>query len=170
MKEHLLTLFLAVTTALTIFTFASLNRTDTVPVFDFDDILFEHQTMHGNIVLTSNPYQAFSLSFLSRHPQGDQLVEKAYAHVFDENIAVLSIPSRDELPFTVHAVVSPVGGVHEVIVFETGNAIAHHAFAKKTTCEDTAVFLVASADLTGRDVLILGFDVLGNVIVEIEIP
>ena len=53
---------------------------------------------------------------------------------------------------------------------ESGLKIAHQARAKKTTCEDTAVFLVSSVDLTGREVLVIGLDHRGNILVEIEIP
>ena len=53
---------------------------------------------------------------------------------------------------------------------ESNSRIAHRAHAKKTTCELTAVFMVSSVDLTGDDVLIVGLDSNGAILVEIEVP
>jgi len=173
MKEHLLTIFLAFTTGITLFIFSFISSRSTLPVFDFDDLLFEHQTIHGNIVITSNPYGEFTLSFLNRDIGGLRHAGSAYEERFDSDISFLNLPANADIPFTIHAVVSSNPDLHEVIIMESGSQIAHGTHAKKTTCEHcspTAVFMVASSDLTGEDVLILGLNQQGEILVEIEIP
>lgn len=174
MKEHFLTLFLAVTTTLTLLVFHFTGQAYSTPVFNADEILFEHQTVHGNIVLTSNAYDEISLSFLTRNINGFTQVEATYAveTPLDE-VFFLSLPSSADIPFTIYAVVSNHPELHQIIVTESNTQIAHSAHQKTTTCEhpncsNTAVFLVASTDLTGADVLILGLDSAGAILVEIE--
>lgn len=169
MKERFLTLFLAITTGITLFIFTLTNTHQDAPVFDFDDILFEHQTVHGNIVVTSNAYDEFFLSFLNRGISGTTYAGSSYATTQDD-ISFMTLRANADIPFTTYAVVSLDPNLHEIIVTEAGSRIAHQAHAKKTTCEHTAVFLVASVDLTGNDVLIVGLDSDGTIIVEIEIP
>jgi len=175
MKEHFLTLFLALTTGITIFIFTLINSHQDLPVFDFDDILFEHQTMHGNIVVASNAYDEFVLSFSTRGIGGMAYAGSSYGITHDD-ISFMTLPANANIPFTTHAVVSSNPNLHEIIVMESGSRIAHRAHAKKTTCEqsigcsNTAVFLVSSVDLTGNDALIVGLDSNGTIIVEIEIP
>ena len=169
MKEYFLTIFLAITTGVTILIFSLTNAHQAAPVFDFNDILFEHQTIHGNIVVTSNVYDELALSFLKRGISGMTYVESAYATALYDT-SFITLPANANIPFTTHAVVSPNPNLHEVIVMESGSKIAHRAHAKKTTCDNTAVFLVSSVDLTGNDVLIVGLDKEGNTLVEFEIP
>ena len=154
---------------MTIFIFTLVNTSYAIPVFDFDDILFEHQTMHGNIVVTSNVYNQFSLAFLNRSINGMTYAGSTYATNQDD-IFFMTLPANANIPFTTHAVVSSHPDLHEIIVMESGLSIAHQAQAKKTTCMYTSVFMVSSADLTGNDVLILGLDSDGMILVEIEIP
>ena len=168
MKEYVLTLFLAVTTGITLFIF-TLTRPQIVPVFDVDDILFEHQSMHGHIIVRSNAYDEVALSFLNRGIGGMTYAGSSYATTYDE-ASFMTLPATAHIPFTTHALMSTHPHLHEIIVVEAGSTIAHHAYAKKTTCEQTSVFLVASSDLVGSDVLIMGLDAHGRVIVEIEIP
>jgi len=175
MKEHFLTLFLALTTGITIFIFTLINSHQALPVFDFDDILFEHQTRHGNIVVASNAYDEFVLSFLTRGIGGITYAGSSYEITHDD-IAFMTLPANTSIPFTTHAVVSLNPNLYEIIVMESGSRIAHRAHAKRTTCEQsidcskTAVFLVSSVDLTGNNVLVVGLDRDGTIIVEIEIP
>lgn len=169
MKERFLTLFLAITTGITLFIFTRTHAHQDMPVFDFNDILFEHPTVHGRIVVTANAYEDFSLSFLNRGIGGTTYAGSAYATTQDD-ISFMTLPANGNIPFTTYAVVSRDPNLHEVIVTESGSRIAHQARAKKTTCEDTAVFLVASVDLTGQDVLVIGLDADGTIIVEIEMP
>lgn len=169
MKEHLLTVFLALTTGLTLLIFSMINTRVVVPVFDTRDILFKHQTIHGQFVITSNVYDELTLSFLERTISGLIDKDNAYGTVVDD-VTILSLPQSSDVPFTTHAVVSANGDLHEIIVMESGFQIAHHAHGKKTTCEHLAVFMVSSVDLTGQDVLILGFDQQHQLLFEIQIP
>jgi len=169
MKDHFLTLLLAITTGATIFIFTLTNTHQTVPVFDDDDILFEHHTIHGNIVVSSNIYDELSLSFLTRDISGLRQAGITLATPYDDTF-FMSLPANDEIPFTTYAVVSANPNLQEIIVMESGSKIAYQAQAKKTTCETAAIFVVSSADLTGDDVLIVGLDAKGTILVEIEIP
>jgi len=169
MKDHFLTLLLTITTGATIFIFTITNNHQTIAVFDDDDILFEHQTIHGNIVISSNTYDELSLSFLTRDFSGMKQAGVSLATPEDD-IFFMSLPANDDIPFTTHAVVSLNPDLQEIIVMESGSKIAHQAQAKKTTCETAAVFIVSSADLTGDDVLIIGLDKEGAILVEIETP
>jgi len=171
MKEIFLILLLTITTGATIFIFTLTNTHQTISVFDTDDILFEHQTLHGNIVVTSNTYDELSLAFLARNITGMSYAGSAYASASAQNdIHFMSLPANNNIPFTTHAVVSTNPNLHEIIVMESDSSIAHQALAKKTTCADTAVFMVSSVDLTGTDVFIIGLDSNGTILVEIEIP
>ena len=169
MKEHLLTLFLAITTGITLFVFTIVNAQPTVPVFSMEEILFEHQTVHGNLVITLDAYEELRLSFLNRVPRGETYAGSTLATTLADT-SFLSLPAAGEIPFTTHAVVSTNSNLHEVIVVESGFGIAHRTHAKKTTCADTSVFLVSSFDFTGEDVLIIGLDVDGQAVVEIALP
>ena len=169
MKEHFLTLFLAITTGVTILIFTLTNAYRTTPVFDFNDILFEHQTIHGNIVITSNVYDELALSFLNRGIGGITYAGSSYPITLNDT-SFITLPANADIPFTTHAVVSSNPNLHEVIVMESESKIAHVAHAKKTTCVNTAVFLVSSVDLTGSDALIVGLNSKGDILVEIEIP
>ena len=169
MKEYFLTLFLAITTGATILIFTLTNTHQAAPVFDFEDILFEHQTIHGHIVVTSNVYDELALSFLNRGIGGMTYAGSAYAVTLYDT-SFITLPANADIPFTTHAVVSPNPNLLEVIVVESEALIAHRAHAKKTTCANTAVFLVSSIDLTGNNTLIIGLDQEGNILVEIEIP
>jgi len=172
MKEHLLTLFLAVTTAITLFIFHNIGRAESIPVFNANEILFEHPTIHGNITITSNAYDELTLSFLTRNVTGFEQV--GYTHAINtalEDTYFLSLPATEDIPFTIHALVSSHPELHQIIVTESNSRIAHGTHAKKTTCEAfTAVFLVASSDLTGENVFILGLDQADAILLEIEIP
>ena len=168
MKECFLTLFLMMTTGITIFIFTLINSHQAVPVFNFDDILFEHQTMHGNIVVSSNAYDEFVLSFLNRGIGGPVYAGSSYATVYDDT-SFITLPANTDIPFTTHAVVSSNPDLHQIIVTESGSRIAHHAHAKETTCENSAVFMVSSVDLTGNDALVVGLDSDNAIILEIEI-
>ena len=177
MKEHFLTLFLAVTTALTLLIFHATGRAYSIPVFNADEILFEHQTIHGNILITSNAYDELTLSFLTRNING--FTQVGYTYATDTalaEVAFLSLQATEDIPFTIHALVSTHPDLQQIFVTESGSQIAHVSNGmhdlneKKTTHANTTVFLVASADLTGTDVLILGLDAAGAILVEIEIP
>ena len=168
MTEHFLTLFLTITTGITIFIFTLINSHQAISVFDFDDILFEHQTMHGNIVVTMDAYDEFVLSFLNRSIGGNIYAGSSYAALYDDT-SFITLPARANIPFTTHAVVSSNPNLHEIMVIESGSRVAHHARAKMTTCENLAVFLVSSADLIGNDVLIIGLDSIGTVLMEVEV-
>ena len=169
MKEHLLTLFLAVTTGVTMFVFTIVNRPITIPVFGLDTVLFEHQTIHGHLVITSSAYDDFQLSFLTQGVGGQRYLGSTFASTLDETHFVSLVAGHD-IPFTTHAVISTNPLLHEIIVVERGFRIAHRAHAKKTTCADTSVFVVSSFDLTGEDVLIIGLDVQGDVVVDMALP
>ena len=169
MKEHFLTLFLTITTGLTLFIFTRTNTHQAVPVFNFDDILFEHQTNQGNIVVRTNAYDELVLSFLNRRIGGMTYAGSSYGTHHDDT-AFMTLPASADIPFTTHAVVSTNPDLHEVIVMESGSTIAHQARAKKTTSTETAVFLVSSMDLRGHETFIIGLDTNGTIIVEIEIP
>jgi len=175
MKEYSLTLFLAVTTGISIFIFLLTNPHQTFPVFDFGDILFEHQTMHGHIVVRSNAYDEFALSFLNRGIGGLTYAGSSYGITHDDT-SFITLPANADIPFTTYAVVSLNPNLHEIIVMESGSRIAYQAHRKKTACEQptvcstTAVFMVSSIDLTGNDVLIVGLNQDGTIIVEIENP
>jgi len=169
MKEHLLTLFLAITTGITIFVFTVINAPQAVPAFSPDEILFEHPTVQGNIVVRQNAYDEFALSFINRGMMGKSYAGSSYATSFDDT-QLLTLVAGPGIPFTSHAVVSSNSELHQVIIMESGFPIAHGAHAKRTTCEDWAVFLVSSVDLTGNDVLVVGFDLNGTMIWEIAIP
>lgn len=140
-----------------------------IPVFDFDDILFEHQTTHGNLIISTNPYDELTLAFASRN-----IVNMAYegstTAVQDSDTTYLTLPATDTIPFTTHTVVSTDANLHEIIVIEAGSPIAHQAHAKKTARDDTTVFMVSSADLIGSDALIIGLTSNNEIILEIEIP
>ena len=169
MKDHFLTLLLTLTTGATIFIFTLTNSHQAIPVFDDDDILFEHQTIHGNIVISSNTYDELSLSFLTRDFYGMKQAGVVLATPKDDTF-FMTLPANDDIPFTTHAVVSLNPDLQEIIVMESGSKIAHQAQAKKTTCETAAVFIVSSADLTGENVLIVGLDEKGTILLEIETP
>ena len=169
MKENLLIILLAITTGAAIFIFTLTNTHEAISVFDTEDILFEHQTLHGNIIVASNTYDELSLAFLTRNITGLSYAGSAYA-TSQNDIYYMSLPANANIPFTTHAVVSTNPNLHEIIVIESGSEIAHQAHAKKTTCTDTAVFMVSSVDLTGDDVFIIGLDLDGAILVEIEIP
>jgi len=169
MKEFFLTLLLAITTGATILIFTLTSSHQSLLVFDSADILFEHQTIHGNIIITSNTYDELSLSFLNRNIGGMMQAGSSLAQA-QGNTSFMSLPANSDIPFTTHAVISSNPNLYEIIVVESGSRIAHKAHAKKTTCEDTAAFVVSSADLTGVDTFIVGLDADGTILVEIEIP
>jgi len=168
MKEHLLTVFLAITTAITIFTVAWIERPRDIAVFDFYDIVFEQQTMHGNLMITSDAYNELTLSFLNRKIAGQEITATAYA-TGNDAISFMALISNENVPFTTFALVSRDSSIHEMIVVETGFPIAHQTLAKTDATEGQDVFMVSSSDFTGGDVLIFGLDEDGNIIVEIEI-
>jgi len=168
MKEHLLTLFLAVTTVTTMLAF-NWTRTEAILVFNPEEILFEHHTVQGKIMITTNPYEELTLSFLNHTFNGFILVDSAYAtDTTLTNTAFLSLPATENIPFTIYAITSANPELHQIIVTESGLPIAHGMRQKKTTCPDTHVFLVTSSDLIGKDALILGLDQAGAILVEIE--
>lgn len=169
MKEHLLTGFLALTTGITILIFSMINGQPVVPTFGQDAILFEHQTTQGQIVVRQNTYDQFALSFLTRSIAGQNYAGSSYSNTRDTT-QLLTLVASSEIPFTTHAVVSSNSDLHQIIIMEAGFPIAHQAHAKRTTCADTTVFLVSSVDLTGKDVMVFGFDINGELIVEIAIP
>jgi len=169
MKEYLLTILLTITTGVTLFIFTLTNNHQTIPVFDTTDILFEHQTIHGNIVITSNIYDELSLAFLTRNISGMTYAGSSHARTLSD-ISFMTLPANSDIPFTTHAVASSNPNLHEIIVIESNSKIAHQAQAKKTTCEQTAVFVVSSVDLTGKDTIIIGLASDGTILVEIEIP
>jgi len=183
MKEHFLTLFLAVTTIMTLLIFNWTRSAGAIPVFNADEILFEHQTTQGNILITSDPYDELTLSFLRRNINGFTQAGSAYpSNTTLDEVVFLSLPATDTIPFTIHALVSTHPELHQIIVTESGSQIAHGTHQKKTTCKQStdckqsvdcleiAAFLVASPDLTGEDGLILGLDQTGAILLEIEIP
>ncbi|MCL1991152.1 MAG: hypothetical protein FWG67_09720 [Defluviitaleaceae bacterium] len=171
MKEHLLTLFLAFTTGITLFISSWIHASIAVPVFDANDLLFEHQTTRGHLVITFNAYDDFTLSFLNRNINGFSQVGTAYGQpTAHESISLISLPADHHVPFTTHVLLSTHPKLHHMIVIESGSQIAHGAHGKETTRTDTTAFMVASTDLTGEDVLILGLDQQGAILVEIEIP
>ena len=169
MKEHLLTLFLAITTGITILVFTVVNAPQAVTAFSQDEILFEHPTAQGNIVVHQNAYDEFALSFINRGMMGKSYAGSSYATSLDDT-HLLTLTAGPGIPFTSHAVVSSNPELHQVIIMESGFQIAHGSHAKRTSNEDLAVFLVSSVDLTGNDVLVVGFDVDGAIIWEIAIP
>jgi len=169
MKEHLLTLLLAITTGITMFVFTVIHTQPTVPVFSQDEILFEHQTSQGNIIVRQNAYDEFALSFLTRGIAGKSYVGSSYATTHDD-VHFSTLAASANIPFTTHAIVSSNPDLHHVIIMESGFQIAHGTHAKRTTCELTQVFLVSSVDLTGKDVMVVGFDAEGTIILEIAIP
>ena len=169
MKEHLLTLFLAITTGITVFIFITINTQQAMPVFSMDEILFEHHTSQGNIIVRQNAYDEFALSFVGRGLTGTNYAGSSYATIHGD-VQLLTLVADNGIPFTTHAVVSTNPELHQIIIMEAGLWVAHRAHTKRTTCERVAVFLVSSVDLTGNNVLIVGLDATGTVIVEIEIP
>ena len=170
MKEHLLTLILAITTAITLL-ILNWEHAEAIPTFNATEILFEHQTTQGSILITANPYDELTLSFLRRTITGFSQAGSTYATTTTlANTVFLSLPATKTIPFTTHALLSTHPELHEIIVTEQTFPIAHSTHQKKTTCGQFAVFLVASPDLTGEEVLILGLDQDGAILVEIEIP
>lgn len=169
MKEHLLTLFLAITTSATLFIFTVINSQVAVPVFNQNHILFEHQTAHGNLVVSFDAFEDFRLSFLTRGINGKTYADSSFATTLGD-LHILTLVSSETIPFTTHAIVSTNPELSEIIIVENGFKIAHRAHAKKTACNNTAVFMVSSIDLTGNDVLFMGFDINGELIAEIAIP
>lgn len=162
-------LFLAITTSITIFTFTLIHSHEPIPVFDINDILFEHQTIHGNLIISTDPYDELTLAFASRK-LGNLAYSGSTTAVIDSDITYLTLPATDTIPFTTHTVVSTDSNLYQVIVIETGSPIAYHANAKKTARDDTTVFMVSSADLTGSEAFIIGLTVNNEIILEIEIP
>jgi len=169
LKEHLLTLFLVGSTALTILVFAHLNQLETLPVFDTNDLLFEHQVTRGSFVLTSDPYRTLTLAFLNRDIAGFSYVGSTYTIRTDE-ISHLFLESNENIPFTTHVIVSRNPDLQEVLVMESGTSIAHHARAKKTACDETAVFVISSSDLSNEDFLVIGLNSAGEIIWEVDTP
>jgi len=169
LKEHLLTLFLTVTTIATLLIFSHLNQPRDTTVFDINDVLFEHQTTVGHLMITSNPYNELSLTFFNRHIDRLSYVDSASVND-DHETSHLLLASSLDVPFTTHAVISRNPDLHEILVMESGSPIAHHAHAKKTACDLTAVFMVASSDLTGEDFFVIGLNAEGEVILEIDTP
>lgn len=171
MKEHLLTLFLTVTTALTLTIFSMISTHGSIPVFDANEILFKHQTIHGNFVITADAYDNYTLSFINRGIINSNKMGNFYgvATAVDD-IYFLSLTSSNITPFMTYALVSQNSDLYEVVVFAKASQIAHATHAKKTTCDQTAVFMVSSVDLVGKNVLILGLDQAGTIVLEIEIP
>ena len=169
LKEHTLTLFLTVTTGITIFIFTLTNSHVPIPVFDFDDILFEHQTSQGHIVVSTNPYNELILAFTGRNI-GNMAYLGSTTTSIDSDFTHLMLPATADIPFTTHAVVSTNSNLHEILVIESGTSIAHHAQGKEATDPDTTVFMVASTDLTGSEALIIGLTSNHEIILEIEIP
>lgn len=162
-------LFLAITTSITIFIFILTHSHEEVSVFDFDDILFEHQTIHGNIIVSTNPYDELTLAFAGRNIGGMAYLGSTTA-VIDSNMTHLTLPATDTIPFTTHTVISTDPNLHEIIVIEADAPIAHQAHAKKTACGSAAVFMASSADLIGNEALIIGLTSNNEIILEIEIP
>lgn len=169
MKEHFLILFLAITTCITIFIFNLTHSHQSIPVFDVNDILFEHQTVHGNLIVSTNLYNELILAFTSRNI-GDMAYEGSTTAMIESDMTYLTLPATDTIPFTTHTVVSTDPNLHEIIVIEAGSQIAYHANAKKTVKDDTTVFMVSSADLIGSETLIIGLTSNNEIILEIEIP
>lgn len=169
MKEHLLILFLAITTCFTIYIFTLTHSHEPIPVFDIDDILFEHQTTHGNLIISTNPYDELTLAFAHRNI-GNLSYSGSTSAVIEADMTYLTLPATDTIPFTTHTVVSTDPNLHEIIVIEAGSQIAYHANAKKAARDDTTVFMVSSADLTGSEAIIIGLTSNNEIILEIEIP
>ena len=169
LKERFLILFLAITTSISIFIFILTHSHEPIPVFDFDDILFEHQTIHGHLIISTNLYDELILAFAG-HNMGSMTQLGHTTAVIDSDITHLVLPATDMIPFTTYAVVSTDPTLHELIVMEAGAPIAHQAHAKKTVCESATVFMVSSADLTGREAFIVGLTSNNETILEIEIP
>lgn len=168
MKEHLLTLFLAITTGITMFVFTIIHTQQATPVFSQDEILFEHPTAQGNILVRQNAYDEFALSFLTRGITGKNYAGSSYS-TGNHETHLLTLVAGSGIPFTSHAVVSSNPDLHQIIIMESGFPIAHGTHAKRSTCELTQVFLVSSVDLTGIDVTVVGFDINGEVIWEFEV-
>jgi len=169
LKEHFLILFLVITTSITIFIFTLTNSHVPIPVFNANDILFEHHTIHGNIIVSTNPYDELILAFAG-HNIGSMEYLGSVATVIDSDMIHLVLPATDTIPFTTHTIVSTNPDLHEIIVMRTNTSIAHQAHAKKTACDETAVFMVSSTDLTDGGVLIIGLAANNEIILEIEIP
>jgi len=170
MKEHFLTLFLAITTGITILIVTLVNAYPAVAVFDFSDILFNHQTAHGNLVVTASAYDELMLSFLTHNLGGSVKMGSAYASPYNEKTALAILPANQDIPLTTYAIITTEPALQQVIVLEAGFKIAHHARAKRTTDEALAVLMISSVDLTGHDSLIIGLDADDAVLFEIEIP
>jgi len=169
MKEHLLMLFLAITTGITMFIFTTIHTQPTMPVFSQDEILFEHPTAQGNIIVRQNAYDEIALSFVGRGMAGLSYAGSSYATTHND-VHFSTLVAGGIIPFTTHAIVSSNPALHQVIVIESGFPIAHGTHAKRTTNEDVAVFLVSSVDLTGKNVLVVGFDPEGTILFEFEVP
>lgn len=140
-----------------------------IPVFDFEDILFEHQTIQGHLMISVNPYGELILAFAGRNIGNMEYLGSTTA-MMDSDMTHLVLLATESIPFTTHAVVSTNPDLQEMIVIEAGAPIAHQASAKKTAWEDTTVFMVSSTDLTGQEALILGLTSNHEIILEIEIP
>lgn len=169
MKEHFLTLFLAVTTGLTIFIFVLINQPRAVTVFSFDDLLFEHQTSHGNLVIDQQATGDLRLAFLTRGINGQSYAGSVY-EIEPGDTTLLTLAANENIPFTTHALVSSNREISEVLVIEHGFPIAHRAHGKTTLSDEKVVFMVSSVDLTGRDALIVGIDESGATVVEFSLP
>ena len=169
MKEHILIIFLTLTTCISIFIFTLVQTHEPMPVFDSEDILFEHQTIHGDIVISTNLYEELVLSFIHRNIGRTENLGHTTA-VVDSEATHLILRATDTIPYTTHALVSSNPDLYKMIVIEAGTSIAHQAHRKKTTCDNTAVFMVSSIDLTGNEALIIGLSSDNEIILEIETP
>lgn len=169
MKEHLLTLFLALTTALTIIAFSTISNNRSVLVTKTDDLLFLHQTVHGNFAINKNLNGEIYLSLTQRGFNGFNETTRSYGLVRNDTTFLMLTPDEKNSLAT-FAVISQNDELHEIIVFYDNSPIAHHAHAKKTTCDTLAVFLIATQEITSNDVLILGLNIEGEIIFEIQNP
>ncbi|MCL2559241.1 MAG: hypothetical protein FWE07_02030 [Turicibacter sp.] len=169
LQERFLLLFMTVTTSITIFIFAIINSHQEIPVFDVNDVLFEHQTSHGNIVISATPYNEFTLAFTDRNITGMVYASSTTTH-FNSDTVYLTLPQTEDIPFSTYAIITANPALQEVILIENHSLIAHQARAKKTAHEEVSVFLIASSDLVGTDALIIGLNEHHHVIFEIQIP
>ena len=156
-------------TCVSVFIFFLVDSHEPVFVFDTGDILFENRTIHGNLTVSMSPYDELILAFARRNIGRMAHLGHTVAPV-DSDITHLTLPATDTIPFTTHALISTDPTLHEMIVIEANAPIAHQSHAKKTVCERATVFMVSSADLTGREAFIIGLNANSEVILEIEIP
>ena len=164
-KSHFTTLYLCMTISCSLLILLLINRHESLPVTGIENLLFEHQTTQGNIILARNLYDELTLAFLARNIGG--LEKTAYQIRQEEETFTHLTLASDDVPFVVHAIVMHDPQVHEILLISEHLPIAHRALAQTLYIEDAHLFLFASSDIS-EQVLLIGLDTEGHVVFEYE--